>query len=760
MITIYSLLFLILPFFGWVVLRTLLDISSIVYLFPFSFVFGTASFLILIYSLAYFIGVQNATLVSILILFLISITVGLFFKEKVFKFENTLEFKQLIILSIICTFILFFTYLTLNKSSIWDFGYHLSQASFFVTSDKFPTGTYSWPSIFIPYHYGFDIYSALLSKLMHISVLNSFHFVVLTSVVVIFFSCFAIVYFFTEGKSFLQALAGSIAFYFAGNLLWLDSLIRYIFKIEPVTNSWSLFESVCALGMHGSFMSDLGSAGIMFASITLGVQFFLLLLFLYFNFVSKTSSFIYLIPILITSLALFHSAEWILYIFMASLLLSSMLFLIFKNQSNYKSLVLKNLICLICFIAIIVFNGLATTIISQNYTYIPDFFIYLLKSNPFQFEVFGRFGDLNHHRIINFFSWDFLCELGLQFIFSIFVVYWLIRKNFVWTNFILSFILISYIIPFFVLIKTSPPDILRLYHPAHELLTCLFILCIFNMAFVMRVRFLNTFKNILFVVIIISQPVITLVLGGIFSPSIYLNHDFINKIQLGLHDSTFNSSTNLLLSLRGKLDADKSFTEIVEYLQKHSQSNECGLSINSLPFGYVGIPCYSINGSSLSRKATYITLLQTLDPYLIKELNIKWLFLDSRTAPFVDLGLIEKLIQEGVLKPLIEIEDKYLPNAKAMLLEFTDQEKYISTFPRRAYWTFNVYLSEKVAIFPESYNTKVMLLFQSEIDATKYLKRIMEIDHTIKKNKLFVNAFSEDILKQQATIHNCVLKYF
>ncbi len=759
--------FLVLPLFGWLAVRTILNVSSIVYLIPFSWIFGVASFLTLLYSFAYFIGVQKAALLALCILFLLSILLVVYFKEKIIRLESSLTFKEIVVVFGLSFLISILTYSLLTKWHIWDFEYHVSEAILFASKDKFPTGTYAWPSIFIPYHYGFDILSASISKIGNISMVNAFNLIVVISVMTTVFACFTFAYFFDQRKSFLTSLFAGLGFYFAGGLLWLDSFIRYLLKIYPVTKDWSFFKTFCAVGLHGSYMNDMGSGGIMFASLTLGVQLFILLIFIYFNFIQdKSLNYFYMLPFLITSIALFHCAEWIIYIFITSLILSSIVSFFLRNTLDWKSLIIKNIFCCIGIVAFMLFNSLAASYISKDFNYVPNFFTYALKANILQFEVFGRFGDLNQHRLVSFFSWDFVSELGIQFLLLMFVFVWLLKNKFSWAPFIISFIIVSFAVPFCIVITTSPPDILRMYHPAFEIISMLFILWSRDFAGSFKLPFLKKLIPVIFSFFVIVQPVCKLTLSSVFGPPIYLGHEYIdlvdNSIKRFINDHDFKYFSNTVGDLVRALNIgifgnDYKVTQFL--LKEQSKYNGYGLSLNHLPFSFAGIPCYSISGSSLSKKITFITLLQTLDPYLIKELKIKWLFLDTRTAQFTKLSVIEDLINRNFLKLVFEVDDKYVPNVRAGLLRFIDSDRYFKTYPRKTYWTYHIYSGDNIITFPSSSGKEVIYLFKSENEAVVFLKQLLELNTQLKNANPAVDAFSEDTLKEQANKNNCVLRY-
>ncbi|MBI2996267.1 MAG: hypothetical protein HYY52_06120 [Candidatus Melainabacteria bacterium] len=768
--------FLIIALFGLSVLKSLLNIRSIVYLIPFSFVFGLSSFLVLLYGLAYFLGIFKGSVVAILWLFLSSIFLILRSQKVFFRFENPFNRIQLSILFSILLFIFFFTYLISEKWVVLDFKFHISIASYFVNSDKFPQGVSNWPSLFIPYHYGFDLLSAAIVKLTKISVVDSFRLIVLVSSLVVFLSSFAISNFFLSHlehtslelrkNNFLCSLFGALFFYFSGNLLWLDALVRFLLKLFPVDQNWSLFQALCSLGLHGSMINDVGSGGVLFASMAIGLPYFLLLLFLFLVFLDE-NRFLkrYLILIFIVSLALFHTAEWILYIFLLALVPSFFFYLLLNKGVNKKNIFAKHFSCLIIFTSIIVLNGIAYRILNQGYTFIPGFLELSINPSFLSVETFGRFGNLNEHRNINLLSWDFLSEFGLQFIFLLFVILWLLRNKFKFLYFIISFLFISFISPFVLYMKTSPPDVLRLFHPGFEILSLLFSFWLFMLKDKLSTLYFRSVINFTLVVVILPC-ILKLVLSGIFSPSIYLNYAYISLMNSQISEliqnrnlSAFVENLNSAITLIKKnVILDDSDKKISDYLTANSKVNDYGLSSYPLPFDFVGIPCYSaIRGSSLPRKITYITLLKTLDPYLIKELSIRWLLLEGSTASVINSDALNSLIQGGFLKEVLRVTNSI--GAQLGLYEFNNLEKYIKTNSRKTYWTFFNYLSDDLIPVVDSRREKVICLFKSEKEATSFLKRQIKMDPAFKNYKPFVDAMKEDILKQTESNTGIKLMY-
>lgn len=764
------LFFFILPVLGWLVLRNLFRISNLVYLLPFSFVLGLSTFIVLIYSLDPFLGVKQGGIFSLIIAFIISLIFIFFFKSKCIEIQNPLKLKQIMILFFICLIICLFTYLLTDRWYILDFHFHLSFSNYFITSNKFPNVVPNWPSLFIPYHFAFDIVSATISSLTNISVIEIFRLIATFSAITTFLSAFALAYYFSG--VFSHSLFGAFCFYFSGNLLWLDAIFRYFLKLFPIEKDWSFFKTICALGMHGSIINDVANSEIIFPSTILGIQLFVLLLFLFLQFLTLKASFFesvkYLLLIFLVGLSLFHNAEYMVYLFVLALLITPIIYFIFRLTREIKVLLLKCLVSFTLFVFIILFNNFAYKIMSEPYAFFPTFLEFSLNPNLPNLEVFGRYGDLNIHRFISLFSWDFVSEFGLQFIFSFFIVFWILKNNINGAGFILSFFIVSFFSPFLLYIKSSPPEVVRMFHPAFEILSMFFVLWIFALKDKTKFFFNKWILDSLCFVIFLP-PVFALIMSSIFSPAIYLDHPYIEKIQFSFlkffKDGDFSNLTKRvnkhLINFKKRLYLNETDIKVANYLKANSTINDYGVSADSLPFDLIGLPCYAIRGSSWSRRLSFYTLVNTLDPFLLKELNIKWFYVDSRTARHIDLSNLNYLLNNGFLKIVLSVESSVIKDLKYKLCVFSDLDNYIKNNKRKSYWTVVKYLDlDSIITFPDINRRNAIYLFQSEKQATDFVRNYLLTNPGFIKAKPFVEALSENFLQETAKKDNLNLRYF
>lgn len=772
----YSLfLFLLVPILGFLILRFLLGINSLIFLLPFSLVLGVSIFLDLIHLCDPLLGIQNGTFLSLIIIFLSTLSLLIYNKKKLFeKIDNPLKLNQYFILLSTILFVIVFTYLVSDKWVMLDFKFHLSQVNNFVRTNRFPVGIPESPSLLIPYHYGFDLFCASISKLLGMSAISTFRLVIVLFSVITFLSGFALSYLlvsdlqansFLSGSKFTNSFIGALLFYFSGNLLWLDAIFRYVFKIFPVQSNWSIFKTACAIGFHGGIVNDISNACVFFASLSIGLGLSLLLFFLYIKFIQQEKFCIKTFVIMFfVSISLFHCAEYILYAFSLSVLLSPFISKILKEKITFKENVLKSFACFLYLPAVLFVNSLTYIFESSKYTYMPAFLELELNTNLPFIETFGRFGNINEHAFISLFSWDFISEMGLPFVFIVLIVIWMIKTKSKWCTFFLSFFLISFTSPFILYIKSSPPDSLRLLHPGLEMLNMFFAFYMLSLINKTNIKLLKLTLNTSLILMIAPQ-LIKLILAGIFSLNIYLNYLFIDNINILIKNlivekdiSNFSSTVSYYVStIKKSTISDDSDKRLAIYLDKNYIDGNCGFSMKSTGFNLVGIPCYNPIAGATCREFTFATFLRTLDPYLGKEMNIRWIYIDPLTEGLLNISELQNLIKLGLLKEVFSVSSIFYPKP-LKLYEFIDLENYIKNNPRKTYWTYLRYMTSDIIPISNQNGEKVIYLFKSEKEADAYLKEMIKVNPLFKSYKPFTQAVDINMLKLRFANFN--LKYF
>ena len=308
------------------------------------------------------------------------------------------------------------------------------------------------------------------------------------------------------------------------------------------------------------------------------------------------------------------------------------------------------------------------------------------------------------------------------------------------------FFLISFIFPFLILIKSSPPDSMRILHPGLEFLSLVFIL-----------YFTNSKYKLKWIIAIFRIPsILKLILSGMFTNSIYLNYKYIDhinslieKYSIDKDFKTFSSdltfSTNVM---KESITVNSLDEKVAEYLK---DKDGYGISLNPLPFDLIGIPCYMPRAGSISRGRTFRTVLDTLDLSLIKELKIKWLYLDPETDKYINHLRLEQLISEGHIKKVLEVNDGF-NFKKSALYEFNNLDNVEGN--QNYYWTLTKYIEDE----PISLNNS-LYLFKTEKEVNNYIRNTLLKDSKFKSYKFFTNAVSKELIDFCADKNGLKLKY-
>lgn len=765
----YSLfLFLLTPMLGFLILRFFLGINSVIYLIPFSFILGVSILLDLIHLFDPLFGIQNGSSISLIIMFVLTLILLVFNKKNLFnKIENSLIRSNYVTLFLTVLIIGLLTSLVCDKWAMLDFKFHLSQVNNFIRTNKYPVGIPEFPTLLIPYHYGFDLFCSLVSSIFGISTILTFKITIIIFAIITFLSGFAISFYlvsrlkeksFLSGDAFTNSFIGALLFYFSGNFLWLDAIIRFVYKIYPVQNNWSLFKTFCAIGLNGGVVNDISSAGVFFASLSIGVGLSLLLFFLFIQFIeNKKLCLKYYFAIFIVSLSLFHCAEWILYAFSLSVIVRPVISMLLKEKIMLKEDLLRSAICFLNLPLIIFISGVFHNLESSKYSYMPTFLELEINPRLPFIQTFGRFGNINEHAIINLFSWDFIAEMGLPFIFIIPIFVWLTKLRMKWVSFFLAFFLISFTSPFILFIKSSPPDSLRLLHPGREILNMFFAFYVLDLSLNLT-KLKPAFKAGL---ILTTLPqIIKIALIGTLTLNIYLNYLFLDNIDLSLKNlivsanfKKFFSEVNYYVSSIKKASIiENSDKELSVFLNKNYMNGNCGLSSDCRAFNLVGIPCYTKVAGATSRELTFTTLNKTLDPYLIKELNIRWIYLDPQMEKTINTEEFEKLKKGGFLKEVFSVTSIFYPKP-LKLFEFVNLDDYIRSNPRKVYWAYFKYMTSTLLTNSDNVGNQFVYLFKSEKQADAYLREIIKATPSFKSLKPFTQAIDEAQLKQQPNLY-------
>ena len=354
----------ILTSFGFISLSQITKITSILYLVPFSFIAGMSSYLFLCHSLSFLFGPKLGSIISLLILFILTIFILILKKFRYKHFHgitNEINKKQLIFLSLFALIISILSYSAMNRFSIFDKEFHIPLAITIFHNNVYPPRDFYRPEYIILYHYGGDLLSGAINYLTKLEISTSFEALLSVLSGITFLCYFVLAWILT--KNYKISFIAGFCSYFGGGLLWLDTLIRYIFKLSPVSEqNWNFLQTLLNIGTHGGIL-DAPSINAFISTMGTGtpILIFSLLLFWEITKESTNKGIAYKIIFLNISLfSLFLCAEWLFVTFWACIIP----FVSFQAIKKQTKLLLPALLILI--ISIVLNKSIGNALFLQD----------------------------------------------------------------------------------------------------------------------------------------------------------------------------------------------------------------------------------------------------------------------------------------------------------------------------------------------------------------------------------------------------------
>jgi hypothetical protein len=562
-----------------------------------------------------------------------------------------------------------------------------------------------------------------------------------------FLSFFALCWLLTS--SFKTSLIAGFCAYFGGGLLWLDATVRYLTKNFPegVTN-WSFLQTFLNLGIHGG-INNAPSVLTFISTFDLGNPLLICSLILFWKMIQEKDikSSIYFIFFLTPTLfILYLTADWLYITFWVTVLP----FTFFLWKDNKKQFIISTFIIL--FISIIVNKTIGNTLFLQDPTQSlgrTNIFDVGIKEQLFSVVSWGRVtAHVMNYQTISCLSWDFICELGLSlFLFPIALIYLIKTKN---RLAYLLFLSAAMTMPVPVLIdfKLNPVELVRLFAFGNTMLILL-ITC--GTVFLYKPFIKNNLLIISYIIVFCLSPFSQLIFGAIFSPHIYSNKPLVQTLCNDL--GKIKSPIELILYIKGYSDyihpiKDRiinSYKSEIELFKLQAKPKDVALSvIHEIP-AYAGV--YSLIPARRliywdqlysSHNTLYETTFSTLDPYLLKELNIKWLLINPELK-----SKLPKETQDILNNPTIFSIAFVSPN-KITIYRVNDLENILKTSLRETAWM----LINKDG-YPVSSGENKIALFSSLKDALTELKSLQSTNPVLKKQLITAQAIIIQSLEKQ-----------
>lgn len=726
---------------------------------PLSISFGIASYIFICHTTSFLIGPQKAAWLALAILVVKSIFILIISKRKDNQLEKEASIGQLTLLVSIGILICIFTNCALSKFGTFDREAHIPMAMTIFQNNVYPPRDCFRPDYVLLYHYGGDLLAGAVQYITNLDISTSYELIASILSGTTFLSFVALCWLLTS--TFKLSLIGGFCAYFGGGLLWLDAIIRYLTKNFPEgETSWTFLQTFLNLGIHGG-INNAPSVLTFVSTFDLGNPLLVCSLIIFWAMIQGKSfkSSFYHIPFLLVSLfALYLTADWLYVTFWAA----AFPFIFFLWKDKKKQFIFSTFI-------ILIFSMLLSKSIG-NALFLQDSFQNLGRTNIFDVGIkkelfsvvsWGRLStSVMNYQTISCFSWNFICELGLSlFLFPIAIIFLLKTKNRLAYLLFLS-IVVTMPVPVIIDFKLNPVELVRLFAFGNTMLIML-ITC--GTALLYKSFLKNNFLIILFVLVFCLSPISQLLAGAIFSPHIFSNKPLVQAVQNDL--SKINSPGGLFSYLKNygeymKVSKTKVITTYkseIDFLKLQSKPQDVALSIiHEIP-AYIGI--YSLLPSRRliywdqlysSYNTLYETTFSSLDPFLLNELNVKWILINNE--------LKNKLPKQtlDILKNSDIFNLKFISPNGIEIYHVNNLKSLLKASPRITAWM----LINRNGFPVSSGNNgeSKILLFSSLRDALIELKTLQKASPALKKQLISVQAVIIQSLEKQIIDSNLSIK--
>ena len=612
---------------GYVFSRRILNENKLIYLIPLSICFGTSLFIIVLHLLSLILGVRTATNISLLLFVFSSLAMFILFKP-----SNSIEYGisklQFIVLCVFSSFVslLLFWYLVVFNS--FDSLSHL--VTILSKQNTYPSLSHMCPSAPMAYHCGVILLGSALAIFSGIETWSSLIPIQVIFAFIVPMAIFASFYSLT--KSFLQTMLGVLIGCFCANLISLT--LFTLFNSDNfnafIHNPYRVFITMSESGFATST-----SKALVTSNMAVAIPFSLLLFFLSTN--ERAYKKRYWFVIFIISAYLFFTYES----FWAPVLAGIIIFQVIQLIQNKATLnQLKSSIILILFLVIspLVVGGIfSDTNITKLVYFDPKpytsswsgllLFLYPSDSNWYKsHEIISHTDGLRFYKVF-FLSKYFFLEMGLPLILLPIIFAWLVKKkNTVLLSFLFSGI-VALIIPFLITYLPRPIEPIRFFTYARLVFSILLGLFFGALIQLKLQTYLSFIIRILLLIL-----VFTLVIPPItwFIPLKYGEHDYrINQVS----------------------SIDK---KALRWLNKHMKAGDIGLGPfnNAILFDLInlaGVYGVGVSPVPLFQETTRYTAFKTLDPCLLNELRVRWIYLNNQLLSLIPQETLNRLTDEKVL---------------------------------------------------------------------------------------------------------------
>lgn len=763
MFQIISLIFFLLTIFssGFITLNKILKIKSNILLISLCIPLGISLYICTTHIISFLTGPKTGCIIGLLILFLLSILTQILSNKE--SIEKELKKNKLFFLVITSVIISILTYCAMFRFGFFDKAFHIPLTLTMFHNDVYPPRDFFRPQYLLLYHFGGDLLAGSLHQISRIDISTCFEIISSILAGTTFLCFFSLAWILT--KNFRVSLIAGFCTYFGGGFLWLDTIIRYLSgNLPQIGAEWGFTQTFINLGVHGSIINPPSILAISCTS-SLGNPILITSLILLWEMVSKKRNEIsYIILINISLFSLFLSAEWLyatFFVGIVPLLISIVL------KKDFKSI---KVCSILVFSSIFLVKTIGNALLLEDFTQTlgrTNIFDLGIKENLFSINTWGRLNSaLNVYSSVSCFSWDFISEFGFSLLLIPIAIVYLIKSKNLFSFILFSCALFTMPAPTIIDFKANATDLNRLFCFGNSMLILL-ITC--GLGSLLKDFYKNKLVTFTYIFCLCLSPVSQLILGVLFTPNIFSERTFSQEVFNGfkkVHNYSdliqmYKDFNNLNLIIKNGISYE--YAKEIDFLHKISKPGDLVLSsIPELPF-YAGLYSLTPPGKFIYQDIIYSTndsvflnTFNTLNPHLLKELNIKWILINN-TDKIAFPEEIKQLLNNKDL-----FESTYLSKSSKdtwiEIFKVKDLNNKINNYKQTTSWILINRSGEPIEIsFLKKNNISLFKSFRSALFS---LNQLMRIDPTLKKERITVKLVIDKELEKYIEVNrlNLVLQ--
>ncbi|MBI2996268.1 MAG: hypothetical protein HYY52_06125 [Candidatus Melainabacteria bacterium] len=718
--------FLICTLFGFLFLNKITNIKSLLFLIPFSVIVGFSFFVFICHLSSFIIGPRNSPFLALTLL-LISTVIIHIINPRSKLFDLAFSGNKFAFLVFVSAGISAGTLFSAYKFGVFDDSWHIPLAESIFQNNIYPPRDFLRPDYPLAYHFGGDLLAGSIKKTCKLNIYNSFELIAGIFSGVTFLSLFTLS--FGIVKNYNVALLTSFCSFFGGSLTWLYETIKYILT----NHKESFLQYFLNRAIHGTII-DAPSLLSFSSSASIGIPVLILCFYLYIKLyepanLKREATLISTIVILLFSLSLF--AGWLSLTFLISSFAFWIIFIMTSQDPSFN-ISKKVIVTLVAFFILNTFFG------NQMYSHEhflgrANIFNMTFKSIPFTITAWDLNSKDNFTHVISVLNFKFISAFGVSLLLiPLICIYLRIHKDELSKLLIIASAL-TMPLPLLLEFKLNPVDFNRLFVFGNIMLVLIgtIALC----------KIINIHKNKILILMYAGfmclSSILGLILGTLYSPKLYLDTQFTQNALKKLSSS--NSLTDFIKkSISVNKDALKvkyyfinKYKKETDFFKQNGDSGDVaissipGISIYSGVYTLIPSMMYGLKGQIYSSfDNIYSTIISTLDPHLLHELNVKWIGFDELSKSKLSKETFDLLSNNKIFMPVYKNKIRPEENTELFyeIYHVEDLQPYIEATSRKTGWILVNKDGSPIEII-KNIDPNISL-FSTEKKALAYLKEI------------------------------------